>query len=122
MIKFKNLFQFNQKEIDLAFKAAKMANKTAGLKLLQANLSAIPTMPITTTSKQDDKKYGKILIITPAKSGKANERNLLRRRIKDIFYKEKLYQKPVISILLVYKAAMKLDFGKLKEFLMSSFK
>lgn len=112
MIKFKNLFQFNQKEIDQAFKTAKIVNKIDGLKLLQSEL----------IYEQTDEKYGKILIVTSAKSGKAHDRNLIRRRIKDIFYKENLYQKHVISILLVYKAAMKLDFDQLKEFLVSSFK
>jgi len=112
MSKNQDFFHFSQKEVDLAFEHAKPTNKIDGLKLLQAPLQAINT----------DLKYGKILIIISQKVGKAHERNLLRRRIKSIFQEEKLYEKPVISILLTYKSATKLSFEQIKEFLIQSFK
>ena len=102
MIEFKKLFSFSQKEIDLAFKKASLVGKSNGLKLLKSPC---------------DLEYGKILIITPKKCGKANLRNQLRRRIKAIFYEEKLFQKPAIYILLAYKKSTEFSFDQLKEFL-----
>ncbi len=78
-----------------------------GLKLLQA-----PT----------ERDFGKLLVIIPKKSGKAHDRNLFKRRTKAIFYEEKLYQKPSVFILLVYKNAMKLSFEELRDFLVKAIK
>jgi ribonuclease P protein component len=109
MVKFRQLFSFQQKEIDAAFKNSKPKGSIAGLKLLISQPSSKP-------------QHGKLLIITPKASGKANQRNLLRRRIKSIYYEEKLYTKPIIAILLVYKEAPKLSFEELKNFLSKNLK
>ena len=81
--------------------------KEKGLKLLQA--------PAT-------KEFGKILIIIPKKSGKAFQRNLIKRRLKAIFYEEKLFETPSIYIIFVYKTAIELDFQDLKNFLVKNLK
>lgn len=106
MIKFKNLFQFSRKEIKDCFDNAKFKAKIDGLKIIQ--------------SKQDNLESGKILIITPRKSGKASKRNLIRRRIKSIYYEEKLYKKNIVSIIFVYKQAIDLSFDQLKTFLIKN--
>ena len=111
MIKFKNLFSFKRKEIKNLFKVANLKSQTNGLKLLKASINSI-NYPL-----QD---HGKILIVTPGKSGKAVERNLIRRRVKEIFYKEKLYKIESNFVLLVYKEAIKLTYDQIKTFLLDS--
>ncbi len=110
MVKFRSLFTFSKKEIHSYFKKAKFKNKINGLKLLQTN----PEKP--------DQEFGKLLIIIPKRSGKATKRNLIKRQIKAIFYEEKLFKNPLISILFVYKTAMELTFDQLKVFLVKSLK
>ena len=106
----KKLFSFSQKEISETFKKSKPVKKIDGLKLIQ--------MPIKNSTTNT---FGKILIVIPKKSGKAHERNLIKRRIKEIFYKEKLFEKPIISIILVYKSAITISYEQLKEFLTKCF-
>lgn len=105
MIKFKEIFSFSKKEIETSLKSAKIVCKEGGLKLLQA--------PAT-------KDFGKLLVIIPKKSGKAFERNLIKRRLKAIFYEEKLFEKPLVYIIIVYKAAMDLNFQDLKKILIKN--
>lgn len=107
MAKTRKYFSFSKKEIEPLLKTAKLVCKEKGLKLL-----VTPSM----------KLFGKLLIITPKKSGKAYERNLIKRRFKAIFYEEKLFEKPLTYIIFVYKAAMKLDFQNLKNFLVKNLK
>src|SRR3990172_6229526 len=117
MIKFKNLFSFTQKEIDYAFKNVKGVKKSTGLRLIQA-----PLLPdVSDKIDLPSQPHGKLLIITPRKTGKAHIRNLLRRRAKAIFYTHKLYQKPVSSILSLYHEAASLSFEQLEAFLLSCF-
>ncbi|MFA5075433.1 MAG: ribonuclease P protein component [Candidatus Babeliales bacterium] len=103
---FKKLFSFSKKEIDSVFKIAKIKYQISGLKLLQAS--------------QNNFDYGKLLIIIPAKTGKAHDRNLIKRRIKAIFYEQKLYEKSINSIIFVYKPALNLTFEQLKDFLVQN--
>jgi len=102
VIKFKNLFSFKKSEIKEAFEGAQFKAKGPGLKLLQSKSSL---------------EHGKILIIIPKRAGKASKRNKFRRQVKSIFFHEKLYEKPIISILLVYEDAMELTFEQTKTFL-----
>ena len=111
MVKFRQFFSFGKKEIEQAFKQTSLKQKIDGLKLLQAPLQ-----------KETEPKYGKLLIVIPAKSGKAHKRNLIKRQLKAIFFEEKLYKKPIISILIVYKSAMELSFDELKKFLVKNLK
>jgi ribonuclease P protein component len=105
MVKFKDLFRFEQKDIRSTFKNAQLKNKIFGLKLLQASTK---------------NNFGKMLIITPRKMGNACKRNKIRRQVKNIFFQEKLYEKPYNSILLVYKEATKLNFDQIKAFLIKN--
>lgn len=104
-IKFKDLFSFKKQEISDAFTHAQLQAKGPGLKLLQAKA------PL---------EYGKILIVIPKRAGKASKRNRLRRQVKSIFYHEKLYTKPITSILLIYENALDLTFEQLREFLVDN--
>ncbi|MBD3231240.1 hypothetical protein GF322_01115 [Candidatus Dependentiae bacterium] len=107
MIKNKKFFSFNKKEIQEYFKVAKLKCRNSGLKLLQAPIK----------NKLQKENLGKLLIIIPGKSGNAVQRNKIKRQIKVVFFKEELYKKPIISILFVYKPAIKLTFHQIKEFL-----
>ncbi len=105
MIKFKELFSFSEKEIKTSFQHATLNAKIYGIKLLKAPSSS---------------DFGKILIVIPGKSGKAHDRNKFKRQIKAIFYEEQLYKKPINSIILVYKSALKLTFEQIKQFLVEN--
>ncbi len=112
---FRSLFSFDKKEIDKAFKQVKLVAKTRGLKLLQA-----PGLFFDDVN--DSHQYGKLLIISPRRSGKAHKRNLIKRRFKAIFYEQKLFEKVATSIVLVRAEAMELTFEQLQDFLVSHVK
>ncbi len=59
--------------------------------------------------------YGRLLIVIPKRSGKAAKRNQIRRRIKSIFYEEKLFELPFDWIIFVKKEGIGMSFEKLKE-------
>lgn len=99
---FRQLFSFTNPEVNAAFVHARRAGKTYGLTLLHS---------------EDPTIQGKLLIITPRASGKAHERNLLRRRVKHIFYTNKLYEASGRWILLVYRQAQLLSYQDLTKFL-----
>ena len=61
MPKFKDLFRFKKKEVDLAFKNARITNKIHGLTLLQ--------------KMEVGGNPGKLLIVISKKVGKSNIRN-----------------------------------------------
>lgn len=109
--RFRSLFSFSKSEIDWAFKRVRMIAKTRGLKLLQ-----VPEV------FSAENQLGKLLIIVPRRAGKAHVRNQIKRRLKAIFYEEKLFETIATSIVLVREDAMKLSFEELKKFLVSSFK
>jgi ribonuclease P protein component len=106
MLSFSNFFKFSQSQVNNAFKGAKLKAEGLGVKFLQNVLISC--------------KYGKLLIIIPKNTGKAHERNLIRRQIKSIFYEQELFKKPVISIMLVNYKALNLSFDKLKDFLIKN--
>ena len=110
MMDFSNLFKFSQKEVSCLFKHSTQKQVWRGLKLLQAPLDCL---------NQDALQpcVGKLLIVTPSACGNACQRNRLRRRVKNIFYSKKLYLIPVVSILIVHKNAMLLDFDQISKFL-----
>ena len=61
--------------------------------------------------------FGKILVITPAKSGNAPQRNLIRRRLKAVFYEEQLYLSESSWIIFVKKESQSYSFQELKQLL-----
>lgn len=109
-MKFKDLFRFEKKEIDDTFQNVQQANTIEGLKQLQS--------PV----QKKGQDFGKLLIITSRKTGKAHKRNRIRRQLKSIFYQEELFKKHVNSIILVYKSALNLTFEQLKQFLTKNLK
>ena len=105
MVKFKQLFSFSKGEVDYSFKNSYLTTKTEYFTFLRAN------------PENKGQKFGKLLIITSRKIGKANERNLLRRRLKAIFYEEKLYKVIANFIIIVRKPAVTLEFEEIKKIL-----
>ena len=104
---FRSLFNFASNEVKAAFAVAQPTGFMRGLKLIKAPAA-------------EGQTHGKLLVITARASGKAHQRNLLRRRAKAIFYEEKLYQEPAIWILLTNKRAIGISFDTVKAFLLKS--
>lgn len=63
--------------------------------------------------------FGKILIITPKKIGNAPKRNLVKRRIKSIFYQEKIYNLGYDFIVFCKKGITNLKFEEIKNIFQS---
>ncbi len=98
--------RFTKKEIDKLFATARRRVKNQALVILLG-------------PRQKD--FGRILIITSRKVGNAPERNKVRRRLKSIFYEEKLYEAPYDCIVIVKKGAVTLSFEALKKLLYSAY-
>ncbi|KKP35572.1 MAG: Ribonuclease P protein component [candidate division TM6 bacterium GW2011_GWF2_32_72] len=109
MTKLSNkLTTFRQKEVQQLFDSVEKRHKNLGLTILLA-----PKIL----------SYSRILIITPKKTGSAPERNLIRRRLKAIFYEEKLFENnPYDCIVLARPEATKLSFLDLKRILINFIK
>jgi len=102
-VPFKHLFSFERDEVKAAFAVATCAGYGPGFKLLKAPSSA---------------PHSKLLIITPRASGKAHDRNLIRRRARTIFYEQAAHQPPQVWILLVNKRGTATSFDQLNTFLL----
>jgi ribonuclease P protein component len=63
--------------------------------------------------------FGKILIITPKNIGNAPKRNLIRRRIKSIFYQEKMYNLGYDFIAFCKKGITNFGFEEIKNIFQS---
>lgn len=61
-----------------------------------------------------------ILIITSRKIGSAPERNKVRRRLKAIFYEEKLYNQLYDCVIIVKKPGILLTFEQWKKLLIEN--
>lgn len=61
------------------------------------------------------KSYGRLLLIIPVLVGQAHERNLMRRRFKNLFYNQRLFEKGFDWIVFVKKPAVKISYSKLSE-------
>jgi ribonuclease P protein component len=64
--------------------------------------------------------FGKILVVTPARIGSAPQRNTIRRRIKSIFYQEKLFELGFTCIVLAKAHSPSLSFDILKHALIKA--
>lgn len=91
---------FSKKEISQLFLIAKRMVRSPGLDILLAPSISMP---------------GRLLIITPAKIGNAPERNLVRRRLKALFYERHLGKEPFDCIILVKKPGISLTFDQLER-------
>jgi len=100
--KSKNVSRFTESEVQKIFKKAKRVLKHPGLDVL-----CYPTAH----------EFGRILVITPKRVGSAPQRNLIRRRLKSIFYEEKLYENKLDYVVIIKKEGIKLSFEQLKHIL-----
>ena len=93
------LSSFKKDEIIKIFKTAKVYYNNRGLLIKLA-------------PKQLD--FGRILVVTPKKSGNAPQRNLIRRRFKSIFLEDKLYELSYDWVIITSKEALSLSFETLR--------
>lgn len=102
------LTKFKKAEVDTLFKNARIAAKTSYATLL-----------VGATTKE----YGRLLLMISKKTGNAPQRNKLRRRLKDIFYKEQLFLcKKEWVFIAKSKDINHLSFDDLKLFMKNAFK
>src|SRR5437763_12894396 len=96
----KKISKFTKSEIDYLFSHARRIVKTQTCTIL-----------VAPRQKED---FGRVLIVTSRKVGNAPERNLIRRRIKSIFYEEKLFARKFDCVVIAYKKMVVLSFDQLK--------
>jgi ribonuclease P protein component len=63
---------------------------------------------------------GRLLLIVSRKTGNAPDRNRFKRRVKSIFYQEKLYTKGFDWIIFAKKAGMNAEYPELKTIFMTA--
>ena len=98
-----NISVFAEYEVSEIMKKAKRALKHPGLDVL--------CHPAQTLD------FGRILVVTSRKVGPAVKRNLIRRRLKAIFYENKLYEQKWDYICIIKKPGINLTFDQLKDIL-----
>lgn len=103
---FKKISKFTKREIDFLFKHARRVFRGASCTILVAPRQAA---------------FGRILVIASRKVGNAPERNLIRRRIKSIFYEEKLYERSFDCAIIVQKKMVELSFAEIKELILNAY-
>jgi ribonuclease P protein component len=96
------LTKFPRAEIQLLFKKAKSSLKHPLLDIRRAPAS---------------KEYARMLIVMPAKVGRAVDRNTIRRRLKAIFYEKELFKRGYDLLLFIKPGAATLTFEQLTELL-----
>jgi len=64
---------------------------------------------------------GRLIVVTPRKTGNAPQRNLIRRRLKAIFYEENLASFSYDTLIYCQKGSPKLPFADLKKLLLEIF-
>ena len=101
------LSKFSKKELDHFFNVAKSPKKNQAFTFLIAPA----TLP-----------FGRILIVVSRKYGNAPQRNLLKRRLKSIFWEEKLYEKKIDLAIIARSSGKSYDFDQLKSLVLEIFK
>lgn len=96
---------FRESEVKEIIRKAKRVLKHPGLDVL---LSQSPNL----------QPHGRILVITSRKIGPAAKRNLVRRRLKSIFYQEKLYENKLDYICIIKSPGIQIPFLELKKILL----
>jgi ribonuclease P protein component len=102
----RSLSQFTQHEVNTLFKNARRVAKHTELHILLA---------------PQQKDFGRILIVASRKVGNAPTRNKIRRRLKAIFYEQKLYQKGYDCLIIVKRECAQLTFAALQEILVKAY-
>lgn len=105
----KNISSFTQKEIRALFLRALIIYKQPNLEIRIASRSISPASA-----------HGRALIVTPKLIGNAPTRNLMRRRIKAIFYENNLFKLPYDFIFMCKKNIDQLDFAELKDIILKT--
>ncbi|MEX0849178.1 MAG: ribonuclease P protein component [Candidatus Dependentiae bacterium] len=100
------LSHLTKNEIKTVFKKARRVLRDSGLDIL---LYPSPT------------DFGRILVVTSRKVGNAPERNRVRRRLKAIFYKEKLYEHKLDCFVIIKKSGTNYSSDQLKKILHHAF-
>ena len=98
----KNISNFSSQEVRKLFRKAKRVLRHPGLDVLCAPAAL---------------DFGRILVVTSRKVGNAPQRNLIRRRIKSLFYEQELYKRQVDMIIIIKKEGINLSFNELKDIL-----
>jgi ribonuclease P protein component len=101
----KRISRFTNYEISQIFKTARRALRHPGLDIL------------CTPAAQDT---ARILVITSGKTGNSPQRNLVRRRLKSIFYENKFYELGFDCIVIMKKPGIDLSFEELTTLLTSA--
>ncbi|HXW86326.1 MAG TPA: ribonuclease P protein component [Candidatus Bathyarchaeia archaeon] len=101
----RDITRFTRTDIDYAFAHGKRILKSSSFDIIRAPRK---------------KEFGRILIIVPKKVGSAPERNLVRRRLKSIFYEEKLYTALYDYIFIVKKNVTVLSFQEMKTIVLGT--
>lgn len=81
-------------------------------------VAGVPGIEIRKAPQQ--REYGRILIVTPRRVGKASIRNKIRRQIKAIFYEQQLYKNGSDFAVLVRPGADSLSFDDIKQLLLTA--
>lgn len=97
--------KFKYKEIKQVFKKARYSYIS-------------PELDVKISPRTDD--LGKLLIIIPKKVGNAPARNLIRRRLKSIFYENEIYKQPHNFLIFCKPNILSLDYKTLKERMLNS--
>ncbi len=98
----RSVSSFTRSEIADLFKRARVALRYTGIRFLKAK-SILP--------------QGRLLIVTPRACGNAPERNLIRRRVKDIFRTQNLGAFGFDIVMIVSKDGIATPFETLKTLL-----
>ena len=91
---------FSRPEISRLFKQARRIYKSRELDVLSA--------PRT-------REYGRLLIITPKKIGNAPQRNKVKRRLRAVFYENRLFESNRDLVAIIKKDGVSLPFEKLQK-------
>jgi ribonuclease P protein component len=102
----KKISKFTKREIDHLFQHARRAFKSELCTILLA---------------PRQQEFARILIIASRKVGNAPERNLIRRRIKSIFYEEKLFERNFDCVIIAQKKLIELPFDQLKDLILGAY-
>jgi len=94
------LFTFKRPEITRLFKQARRIYRSRELDIL---------------STPKSKEYARLLIITPKKIGNAPQRNKIKRRLRALFYENRLFYGITDMAVIIKKEGANLSFDELKK-------
>lgn len=104
---FVSLFRCYKKDLDTIFKEQTFSLRLSGFTFF--------SMPAPESSS------GRLFTIISKKVGNACHRNKLRRRLRFIFFQEKLFQNNKNTILICYPGSAQKTFAELKTIVLKSF-